>query len=111
MVYCDEDQIDDHANRSEWIFKPAWSPHVLHGWNYLGLHLLMRRDTVRALDGWTVSRSDPHHDLALRLTARVKPENIVHLAKLLFHRATVDPASAQPTGTRAATAPPTSSVT
>lgn len=86
VVYSDEDRISDDGIRDEWAFKPAWSPHLLSARDYLGPHVLMRRDTVRALDGWNVSHSDPHHDLALRLTARVKPETIVHLAKLLFHR-------------------------
>jgi len=86
LIYCDEDHISDDGSRGEWAFKPAWSPHLLRVRDYLGPHLLMRRDTVRALDGWSVSRSDPYHDLALRLTARVKAESIVHLAKLLFHR-------------------------
>lgn len=86
IIYCDEDRIGDDGNRNGWAFKPAWSPHLLQASNYLGTHVLMRRETVRALDGWSVSHLDPHHDLALRLAARVKPETIVHLAKLLFHR-------------------------
>jgi GT2 family glycosyltransferase len=86
LVYCDEDCISDEGDRGEWMFKPAWSPHLLQSRSYIGPHIIMRRDTVRALDGWNVSRGDPHYDLALRLTARVKPESIVHLAKLLFHR-------------------------
>jgi len=111
IVYCDEDHIDDHGNRDEWAFKPAWSPHVLQSWNYLGPHLLMRRDTVRALDGWSVSRSDPHHDLALRLTARVKSETIVHLAKVLFHRPSADPAVTDRPTTKSANANPACRVT
>ena len=92
IIYCDEDHLSEAGNRDGWAFKPAWSPHLLHGRDYLGPHLLMRRETVRALDGWSVSHSEPHHDLALRLTARVKPETIVHLAKVLFHRPAGDPA-------------------
>jgi GT2 family glycosyltransferase len=111
IIYCDEDRIEDDGHRDEWEFKPAWSPHILHGWNYPGPHLLMRRETVRALDGWSVSRSDAHHDLALRLTARVKPETIVHLAKLLFHRSAAVPAAAVRPVARPANAPPASRVT
>jgi GT2 family glycosyltransferase len=111
IVYCDEDHIDDLGNRDGWVFKPAWSPHFLQGWNYLGPHLLIRRDTVRALDGWNVSRSDPHHDLALRLTARVRPEAIVHLAKLLFHRPEESAAPVDLTMAGPANAKPTSRVT
>jgi len=91
LIYCDEDRIGDKGDRGEWTFKPAWSPHLLQRPDYLGPHTMMRRETVRALDGWSVSRSEPHHDLALRLTARVRPETIVHVAKLLFHRASGGP--------------------
>ena len=96
IIYCDEDRITDGGERDGWTFKPAWSPHLLHARNYLGPHLLMRRETVRALDGWNVSHSDPHHDLALRLTRRVKSESIVHLTKLLFHRPADNPPTDHP---------------
>lgn len=86
IIYCDEDRIGEDGNRDGWAFRPAWSPHLLNARDYPGPHVLMRRETVRALDGWSVSHSEPHHDLARRLTARVRPETIVHLAKLLFHR-------------------------
>ena len=109
IIYCDEDHISETGNRDGWAFKPAWSPHLLHGRDYLGPHLLMRRETVRALDGWSVSHGEPHHDLALRLTARVKPETIVHLAKVLFHRPADNPATDQPVA-RPASAKPTSRV-
>jgi GT2 family glycosyltransferase len=76
------------------VFKPAWSPHILKAWNYLGPHVLMRRETVSALGGWRASSGDAEHDLALRMTASVQPEGIVHLAKLLFH----SPSAARPEG-------------
>lgn len=95
IIYCDEDRLNNEGYRDGWAFKPAWSPNLLHSRDYLGPHLLMRRDAVRALDGWNVSYSDPHHDLAVRLTTRVKPETIVHLAKLLIHCPADDPATDQ----------------
>jgi GT2 family glycosyltransferase len=86
IIYCDEDRIGDDGTRHGWTFRPAWSPHLLASSDYPGPHVLMRRDTVCALDGWSVSHGGPHHDLALRLTTRVKPETSVHVAKLLFHQ-------------------------
>jgi GT2 family glycosyltransferase len=105
IIYCDEDHLSEAGNRNVWAFKPAWSPHLLRDRDYLGAHLLMRRETVRALDGWSVSRSEPHHDLALRLSARVKPETIVHLAKVLFHRPADNPATDPPVAKPASTKP------
>ncbi len=111
MIYCDHDRVGDDARRDGWAFKPAWSPHLLQARDYLGPHLLMHRETVRALDGWNVSRRDPHHDLALRLTANVKPEMIVHLAKLLFHEAAEpSPAAERHLAAEPATAKPASHV-
>jgi GT2 family glycosyltransferase len=86
LIYCDEDHINEAGKRSAWAFKPAWSPHLLQARDYLGPHVLMRRETLLALGGWRASQPEPQHERALRLTANVKPETIIHLAKLLFHR-------------------------
>jgi len=110
LIYCDEDRISDDGARGEWAFKPAWSPHLLCSRDYLGPHPLLRRDTVRALDGWSMSCSDPHRDLVLRLTAQVKAESIVHLAKLLFHRPADSSAAADWAVPRSTDAKPVSRV-
>jgi GT2 family glycosyltransferase len=89
LIYTDEDRIDAAGKRSDWRFKPAWSPNVLEALNYLGQPTLMRRDTVRKLGGWRVQIGDTyHHDLLLRLTKQAAPRAIVHLPKILVHGAT-----------------------
>lgn len=85
LIYADEDRIDDSGRRSDWRFKPAWSPDWLDACDYLGRAVLMRRETVRALGGWRPDAPAPRHDLLLRLTRAVEPGAIVHLAKLLVH--------------------------
>jgi O-antigen biosynthesis protein len=94
IIYSDEDRIDPADKRSDWRFKPAWSPDLLETRDYLGQLTLMRRETVRALGGWRPEAAAPQHDLALRLTKSVAPRAIVHLAKILVH------------GTAEAAAPP-----
>jgi GT2 family glycosyltransferase len=84
LVYADEDRIDAIGQRSDWRFKPAWSPNVLDAWDYIGAPALMRRETLRSL-GWRSDAEVPQHDLLLRLTRHVDPRAIVHLAKLLVH--------------------------
>jgi GT2 family glycosyltransferase len=106
IIYCDEDRISEDGTRGDWEFKPAWSPHLLHARDYLGPHVLLRRQTIRALGGWRASDLDLHHDLALRLTANVKPETIIHLAKLLFHRPMNEPFDAEHSASRPAVAKP-----
>jgi len=87
LIYADEDRIDPAGQRSDWRFKPAWSPDLLEAQNYLGHLTLMRRETVRALGGWRPEAGAPSHDLVLRLTKSVEPRAIVHLAKMLVHGA------------------------
>jgi GT2 family glycosyltransferase len=88
LIYSDEDRIDALGQRSDWRFKPAWSPALLRAADYLGQLTLLRRDTVRALGGGRAGAPNGHrHDLLLRLTADIDPSGIIHLAKLLVHTA------------------------
>jgi O-antigen biosynthesis protein len=92
LVYCDEDRIDVAGQRDDWCFKPAWSPALLQAVDYVGSLTLMRRDTVRTLEGWRNEAPHGHqHDLLLRLTRQAAPHTIVHLAKLLVHSSEAAP--------------------
>jgi O-antigen biosynthesis protein len=88
LIYSDEDRIDASGQRSDWRFKPAWSPALLRAVNYVGQLTLLRRDAARAHGGRRAGAPNGHrHDLLLRLTADAAPSGIVHLAKLLVHAA------------------------
>jgi GT2 family glycosyltransferase len=105
LIYADEDVMASDARRRDWRFKPAWSPRTLQAIDYLGLPVLMRRTSVRALGGWRTGMAGTHHhDMARRITDAVQSCTIVHLAKLLLHGAT---ASAAPDLPRPATHLPT----
>jgi len=84
LVYADEDRIDATGARSDWRFKPAWSPAWFAATNYLGALTLLHRPTVWALGGWRAEAADPQHDLLSRVAA-AQPHDIVHLAKVLVH--------------------------
>jgi GT2 family glycosyltransferase len=86
-IYADEDRIDPTGRRSDWRFKPAWSPLWLQTNNYLGHLTLLRRATVRDVGGWRADVADAQHDLLLRLMRVAEPRAVVHLAKLLAHAA------------------------
>lgn len=96
LIYADEDRIDADT-RSDWRFKPAWSPTWFQSTNYLGTLTLMHRATVFGLGGWRADAADPRHDLLLRLT-QAQPSGVVHLAKILAHatEAQVPTVRAQP---------------
>jgi hypothetical protein len=84
MVYSDEDVVDDEGRRRDPSFKPAWSPDFFAIRDYVGHLFLARRQTVRAIGGWRSVAADAiDQDLKLRLTGRVDPQTIVHLAKVL----------------------------
>ena len=84
LIYADEDRIDTAGVRSDWRFKPAWSPAWFAATNYLGVPTLLHRATVWELGGWRADAADPHHDLLARVAA-AQPHDIVHLAKILVH--------------------------
>jgi GT2 family glycosyltransferase len=86
IIYSDEDAIDQHGNRSNPRFKPAWSPDYLVAYDYLGDLTMLRRQTVQQVGGWRPGFEDTcDHDLKLRITERLVPRTIIHLAKVLVH--------------------------
>jgi len=84
LIYADEDRVDAAGQRSEWRFKPAFSPQLLDAIDYIGSPALLRRETARRLGGWQGGPAH-RHDLLRRLTAAVPERSIVHLARLLAH--------------------------
>jgi GT2 family glycosyltransferase len=108
LIYTDEDCVETDARRSDWRFKPAWSPDLLEACDYLGQLTLIRRETLRSLGGWRTGVPAPQHDLHLRLTKKVEPRAIVHLAKILVHAAagTDTPAREQTSPPRRLPTPP-----
>ncbi len=85
LVYADEDAFDATGKRSDWQFKPAWSPNLLDCRDYLGRIVLIRCGTLRALGGWRAEARDYRHDLFLRFGLSVEQRSIVHVAKVLLH--------------------------
>jgi GT2 family glycosyltransferase len=84
LIYADEDRLDAAGRRTDWRFKPAWSPTWFAATNYLGAATLLHRASVWELGGWRAEAPDPQHDLLLRLSA-AQPQDVVHLAKLVLH--------------------------
>lgn len=87
FVYSDEDKIDGTgAKRFDPHFKPDWSPDLLRSYNYISHLSAMRTDDVRAVGGWTLGREGAQdHDLYLKITERLRRDEIVHIPKILYH--------------------------
>lgn len=87
IFYSDEDKLsDDGKVRQLPFFKPDWSPDLLLGVNYITHFLVVKRTLVAAVNGL---RSDydgaQDYDFLLRITEKVKSEQIVHIPKMLYH--------------------------
>ncbi len=93
ILYADEDHADPSGARSAPTFKPAWSPARLLTSNYIGDLCCI---AMPALRGVGLSAEDGaadfgvaawRHDLMLRLSERLGPADVLHLAQVLSHGA------------------------
>jgi GT2 family glycosyltransferase/SAM-dependent methyltransferase len=85
LIYSDEDKIDFSGARCEPFFKPDWSPHLACSQAYLG-HLVAFNieDGKPSFDEDCVGAED--YDLWLTLASKLRPNQIVHVSKVLYHR-------------------------
>ncbi len=84
VVYSDEDQLTPDGDRTYPFMKPAWSPRLLLGMNYVNHITAIRRDavlSVGAIDDTYSGAQD--HDLLLRLAEA--GARITHIPKVLYH--------------------------
>ena len=86
LLYSDEDKIDPSGAYTDPAFKTAWNHRLMLDVNYVCHLLFVRRDALTAagpLDPAMDGAQD--HDLILRLSERLAPEQIVHVPAVLYH--------------------------
>jgi GT2 family glycosyltransferase/SAM-dependent methyltransferase/flagellar biosynthesis chaperone FliJ len=86
FVYSDEDKIDEKGERKDPFFKPDWSPDLFLSCNYLCHFSVIRReilDEIGLFHGGYDGSQD--YDLFLRVTERLKDNEIMHIPKILYH--------------------------
>ncbi len=79
LIYADEDKLDEYSGRRiDPHFKPEWSPHLLHSYNYIGHPLVVRKKLVEQLGGLRKQfEGSQNYDLLLRLSdLKLKVERI-----------------------------------
>lgn len=83
LIYTDEDKVEGRTHRAA-FFKPAWSPRLLLGVNYVN-HITCVRTSVFHAAGGLRSGFDgvQDHDLLLRLSEQ--PMTVAHLPNVLYH--------------------------
>ncbi len=85
LIYCDEDHLAaDGRTRSQPIFKPAWSPEMLLGYDYMGRLTLIRRDLMEQAGGFDSGMGEAAEwDLKLRVTAL--SDRVIRVTRCLYH--------------------------
>jgi O-antigen biosynthesis protein len=86
LLYSDEDKINDAGERFEPHFKPQWNPDLLLAQNYLSHLGVYRTSLVREVGGFREGfEGSQDHDLALRISRRLRPHQVVHIPHVLYH--------------------------
>ncbi|VVM07033.1 O-antigen biosynthesis protein [Methylacidimicrobium cyclopophantes] len=86
LIYSDQDVIDANGKRSDPYFKPDFSYDLLLSQNYI-FHLdVYHAGLMRELGGFRPAfDGSQDHDLALRFVERIRPEQIRHIPRILYH--------------------------
>lgn len=86
VLYSDEDHIDEAGVRSIPYFKPDFDPVLLRGQNYMAHLCMYRRSAITKAEGLRVGYEGAQDwDLALRVTEKLDPRQIVHVPEILYH--------------------------
>lgn len=85
FIYSDKDSLTaDGAMRLNALFKPEWSPEMLHSVNYLTHLNIIRTKLVREIGGWR-SETDGAQDWDLFFRVTEKTQNIARVPSILYH--------------------------
>jgi hypothetical protein len=86
FFYSDEDKLSPEGARRGPHFKSRLNPELLLSHNYITHLMVARVDDVKAVGAFRVGfDGSQDHDLALRLTERLLPEQVEHIAHILYH--------------------------
>ena len=86
LIYSDEDKIDEEGTRSNPFFKPDWNPELFLGQNYINHLGVYRADLLREIGGFREGfEGSQDYDLALRCVERLRPEQVRHVPRVLYH--------------------------
>lgn len=99
LIYSDEDKIDEYGIRSQPHFKSDWNPDLLLGQNFISHFGVYRLLKVREIGGFRPGFEGAQDwDLALRITANAKPEQIRHIPEVLYHWRSISGSTAKDIG-------------
>ena len=102
LIYSDEDKIDEVGVRSAPYFKPDWNLDLFYSHNLITHLGVYRADLIKEIKGFRLGfEGAQDYDLALRCVERIKPGQIRHIPRVLYHwrmhtNSTAQTASAKP---------------
>ena len=78
--------IRDSDNRYDAYFKPDFAPDTLRCQNYICHFSIFKKELMDKLEGFREDYDGAQdYDIFLRMSEIVKPENITHIPKILYH--------------------------
>ncbi len=86
LIYSDEDKLSMGGMRLRPVIKPGWDPDLFLTYNYLCHLVVCRRKWIGQAGGFREGfEGSQDYDLLLRVTELIRPENIVHIPRVLYH--------------------------
>ena len=86
LIYSDEDKIDENGQRFNPYFKPEWNYDLLLSQNCISHLGVFDTQLVRDAGGFRIGfEGSQDYDLTLRLIENLKPSEIGHIPKILYH--------------------------
>ncbi len=86
LIYSDEDKIDAAGVRFDPYFKSDWNPDLFLSCNMVSHLGVYRKDIFDDLGGFRPEfNGSQDYDLALRFIERLRPEQILHIPRVLYH--------------------------
>ena len=86
--YSDEDKIDKNGKRKDPHFKPDWNPDLFlsYPYNFANRVGVYRTSLIRQLKGFQQKHINiQEYDLTLRIIEQIKPSQIRHIPRILYH--------------------------
>lgn len=104
ILYSDEDKLDLNGQRVEPHFKSDWNPDLFYSQNYVSHLGVYRRSLLQRIEGFRPGvEGSQDQDLLLRCLPHVKPEDIIHIPRVLYHWRTVEGSTALASGEKSYT--------
>lgn len=101
-IYTDEDKLDELGERCEPHFKTSYDPLLGLGQHYASHLSAVRRELIDAVGGLREGfEGAQDHDLWLRCTAQLRPEQVVHVPRLCYRWRRVSGSTSADAGAKA----------